>query len=479
MRINREKVKTLILFFLILVGIILTGNLWGIEGYRFPFIFAGQKNIETKQLYKSFFTPTRIIANDGEGKHWTIFPASSREKNDYSTFWTNLASPLIKAVFEQKYPVKYEGEVSPELWEGLISLKNFRVEFRAGLEGELLAIFFDLQKDSALGLVNGLKQIVFAPWESVNDRNMTLYIKDKDDKCHKLVLTLNSDEYKKEFTTHMKELNSASNKARYLTLGEQKLTRIGNNISLSPEIMVAQGKNLSNLKYPEVTFLSEFEEIDLDKVDGASELAEKLLGEDKDNYRRYIDGSGMVSFIHLNNTRIFRIYPDGFVECYNNRQAVAREKIDIGQAYIAAIDFIYRYGGIPEGIHPFLSSHSYDGKNTYTFDFDYFVEGLPVITTRPYRDGNTINSAIKVVVTGGEVESYLRYVKRPMTGKTVSVNVDTIAALNKFLSEKTELNEMTLDNIFLAYDSYEPSSYPFWFFAYKQDNLHRISAVKR
>ena len=479
MRITRERIKTFILCLLIFIGIMLTGNLWRLEGNRFPFAFNQPKDTETKQLYKAFFIPSRIVVNDGEERHWLIYPSHSREKNDFAMLWEQTVNPLMKAILEQKYPVKYEGDVSAELWEGLIALKNFKIEFKAGLEKELLKLFFDLQKEPSQVFASGMKQIVFSAWESFNERNIVVYIKDVNDKCHKFTVTLSNDEYKKAFNAYMQQLNSASNKPRYLTFGEQKITRVGNNMLVSPEIMIAQGKNLLCLKYPQINFLNEFEGIDVGKVDGASEMAEKLLGEDKDNYRRYIDTSGMVSFIHLNNKRIFRVYPDGFVECFSSRIDAANEKTDIGQAYIAAIDFIYRYGGIPDGIYPFLSKHYYDGKNSYTFEFDYFVEGLPVITSRPYRETDMIKSAIKVIVTGREVEGYLRYIKKPMAGKVNSVNVDTITALNRFVSQNTAIKDTALANVMLAYDASQPEGFPFWFFVYRGDNLYRVDAVKK
>ena len=97
-------------------------------------------------------------------------------------------------------------------------------------------------------------------------------------------------------------------------------------------------------------------------------------------------------------------------------------------------DFIYRYGGIPEGICPFISGITHDEKNSYTFSFDYFVGGLPVVTSRAYRSDGRLNSAIRIKVVGQNVESYLRYVKKPETGKMLNVGVDSISALNSLFS---------------------------------------------
>lgn len=477
MKVTREIIKTYILVFLIFAGIILTGNLWRLDNYRLPFVFGEKKPVVKQETYSQFFKPVRIVANDGEERHWILHPFSNADEEDYGKLWDELAYPLIKTILEQKRPVKYESNIAQEEWDKLIAARTLKYEFGAGMENELLTLFLDLPKINMQASVNGITEMVISPQENVNENDLIVYINDVDGKVHRLTVTLENDGYRKTLDAYLKTLSSGR-RTRFLTLGEQRHEKI-KNVALEPDILVVlPGKDIKNLKYHEVRLSSEFD-MDINKMDNISTIAKELLGEDKDNYKRHIDSNGMVSFIHINNERLFRIYPDGFVECYSTAQAESREKTGVKQAFATAVDFIYRYGGIPEGIRPFISGITHDEKNSYTFSFDYFVGGLPVVTSRAYRSDGRLNSAIRIKVVGQNVESYLRYVKRPETGKMLNVGVDSISALNSLFSGDFESGSSRLYNIFLGYDASRNTAAPSWFFDFGEGKLYKVDAVRR
>ncbi len=366
-RINKERIKSYILFVLMISAIIQVGILWDYENQGFPISFlvsvftnhdsiaSDSENFTREELFK----PVKIVVSDGSDTHWLI----GREDDLYNLIW-NDTGKYIKDILK----AKPEQILSFKAMEELINKKAFILSFGTNINTDLVKWFTDFY-NTETGHLSGIYQIIISPWDDINANRNTLYISDGTN-IYKYVIPFTTHRMSiQNYSEIIKQLrdNSEYDNAEYSVLGNY--TNVAN-----PGILCV----VTGPRYREYAPIIQSPP---ENISDPVEMADIILGNDKKSYHRSIDIYNTVVFKNMNN--LYRIYEDGYLR-YDYISGTANEKENIVEAFLKASEFIipiYRQLNTKADIY--LSGIKKTNEGTYEFTFDYIIGNIPVVINYP------------------------------------------------------------------------------------------------
>lgn len=494
-KIDLEILKSYVLILLIISSLFLMGNLWSIETRGaffnlennsivtglFSWLATGHGDIGSGK-YTNFFKPESIVLNMGYD-HWKLSMFSTADSKLYDSLWEKTGMDILKGLFKSRTSYSYEGVVPEERWNELLQKKSILYDFVTQYDSSIIKWLAGQEGSKAQVPFPGIRQMILAPYEDAEDYVTVLYIKESNNRIHKFII--NNRSYDKAFFDEIIGRITAEKQIKYriiydLNLPEPISKKISPHISVpAPDADIADTK----IEFRGVEFTDRFN-FDKNKNDDIKSLKTYFLGKEKDDFNIHISAGGdNVSFIHVNNDRIFQIQRDGLVEYFNNSKDIDADKEGLADSYKAAVDFLYTYE--PYSYEPaneeyklYLSSIRVD-RDIVEFNFDYSFDEIPVVTN--YKNGK-LKSAVKIEVKGGKVESYYSWFKKGQAGSKKSIPVyefyDKFATF--FDSKSNKDKEIYIDRVFLGYDSSERYvTYPFWYFKAGNDEVAgRVDLLK-
>lgn len=381
----KERLKTVLIFILIITGLLQVGILWNYQNQGTPFsflsaLFSKDIQVSNEAIRENLFVPDKLVVSNGDNDYWII----SNDHDHYMKFFNEVIAGLSRIATGNA-----ELNVSDEKWEEIVTKRGILVDFGFYLEPDLLGWF--------LGMGSPVQDMprfskLMVRKDIVREDTGTFYICGDDGTVY------STDQVRYEQAANLTNVISkleegSKNKYRkYKTLSGSKLNKSGD----EPDVLYV----VSSPRYWPYRVLS----ADLPAAaNDENMLANIILGDEEGRYNKYTYNGDMIQYTYGNN--IYRYYSDGYLT-YRYLGSADTSGTKASEALMNAYKFM---AGINELVGPetdiILSSVEKKAGGIYEFGFDYRVYGLKVRTEYETKDGNggKLGYAIRILADSRRV----------------------------------------------------------------------------
>ena len=432
-RINREKLKTYIIFILVLTSLIQVGILWGYQEHGLPtnFLQAIFKPSELSQseidrmAREEFFQPYRLVLSSGDLAHWIIGSGDAM----YGKVWNGSKEYIKSAILSKP-------QVSTESWDELVTRKGIFLDFKLNVDVNLMKWLLGMGSSSGSGEgLTGIHKVFIVPRDGITSSLDTVYILDGET-VYKYIVNVNSEDLNREtFERYLVELSEDAkyDTKKYWVIKEfDPMGRLS--FSYSPDIPCVVEMPLERHYFTlSYSIPGKMESMD------ENELANLILANEQYSFDRTIGMDDTVIFKNQNS--IYKVYSDGLMEYTYISSTGHSDKEDIGKAFSNAYGFISRLGKslIPKNKIYLTNVNIKGGVSSFEFTFNYMVDNVPVFIeyNTLFGEKDKINDAIVIEADSRRVLS-CRWLMRDIqkNGKKVKYNVG-FNSIDKRVLDKT------------------------------------------
>lgn len=385
---NREGWKTLILWILVCMSILLIQQLWfpsPTENLSIAKVFNKNTNRKTLLDYQErgdIIFPENITVSFGSG---------DRRKNHYTIISENLdivwgqSRNILKEYFLGEPEIK---QIDYETYiEGNI-LKSIELEFGENIPTILVSSIFNSLENKIVRNIKEIKRILIPAFN-----RGTIYAMDNDTNAYEI--RLKNFEDNRSLVEFIDKLEGEKYIKYHPIFSlfdelEGNYTPMPINYSLSNEQVYVEN------------------EIDIQDEAILIGQSKAFFNENFDFVKTVRETNGGIVYIYGYGEKSVRINKEGILEY--NEEIGNISSVDVVSSLDAAINFISRTSGFPQGVYLNNIEKITSGKNKgYKFSFGYRIEGLPV-------ELNHIKMVdpIEIEVYGDRIKRYRRLVREPI-----------------------------------------------------------------
>lgn len=383
---NKERIKSIAIFGLLLTSLIQVGILWGYQSQGTPTSFFrgilgwGNKEITSDEAREDLFIPYRLIISDGSGSHWLV----NRQDRIFKEI-IGEAGGYLKSIAEGRL----ERLKTPEEWGNISTKQGFILEFKAAIEPDLLKWFTGASKVS--GDAPSISKMLIKP-DIVNKSLCEIYILSPGGELSKYAV--NNVERPQSMEDMLAVYENNENAYRnYVSMRDNNLDKFK---PFSPDILYV-------VKPPMLWPYYQLQAAAPVRAARDNELAEIMLGSERDRFIK-TDYSGFLQFSNREN--IYKVYDDGYLSYKYLADASTSEKGAVGDALKTAYVFISKLNRLTNmKADIYLSGIDASHQGYYTFRFDYKLNGMPVFINLQSKgkDGGSVENAITISASGKRV----------------------------------------------------------------------------
>jgi len=424
-RIKWERLKTYILLVLMLTSLIQIGILWDYQNHGLPFNFllgifnsTGSVFMDSSETVREeFFVPYRITASNGNEYHWIIGRDNSYHRELWEEAKFYLKNALISGKAQQSLPA--------DGWGELITAKAFIFEFKSNINHQLLKWFMGLPEAQAAE-AQGLHKMIILPGEGLDEDEVAVYILDNSG-IRKYVFPFREGGISyKEYQNIIARLEKGKEweSKEYAVIKDLGLSEV---LAINPDVLcVVRGSKFR--EYDSIRF-------DVpDRLSGSDEVADAVLGDERDSYDSYIDSQ---SIVFKNLDSIFRVYNDGFLEYRYIPGTEGDDKGDISSAFANSATFISRVSELLNTKADIYLSRVEEKPDYYQFTFDYRIGDYPIyLDYAEGKDGEPVTSAAVIQANSKRIIKVRWILKNfEFTGEKASYNVNMENIMNDIIGD--------------------------------------------
>ncbi|SDL13962.1 two-component system activity regulator YycH [Natronincola ferrireducens] len=377
---NREKTKTLILAMLVIMSIIFTQKIWfysPINLLQSKDSFKQKQLTEIIEIRNQIVAPQRAVISFGNSYYTVVY-------SDIDKVWRK-----TKGILDHYF--SRESEVQPtthEKYKEISRLKSIELEFGENIPSALIASVFDTMDNK---IVSNIKEINKILIPTLN--RGVIYIVGEEENIYEVRLEGYQED--KQLLTFVDQIQGS------------------HYIKYYPLFIDVENYTVMPLSYQELTpqvFVKS--EIDVNNEQAVMETAKTFFDENLDFVKTIRETSGAIVFMYGYGEKGVRINNRGRLEYSEDIGSIA--STNVVAALDAAIDFVLKHGGFPEGTY--LKEIRAQNKGYY-FGFGYRIEGLPIVL-------NTSNMThpIEIEVYGNKVKSYRTLIRAKMEFPNAFIN---------------------------------------------------------
>lgn len=373
-RLLNERLKTICIILLGLLGIIQVGILWSYQNQGTPTsfllrLFKGSTQISATEAREKLFLPDRLILANGEGSRWILDKEDSLNGELQDEVKHGL-SMIISGTAKLKE--------SSEGWGDVAEKRGYIIDFGYGVSPELLEWFVSGTSRGKQDLPT-VRKIMVKP-DILDEDTSTFYLYSISNKVYV------SDPVSYERKTSLDEIieNRTNNKDQkyrdYTTLRHAKLDKT---MGAAPDVLFVSAPPACWLYYeygcnPPV------------RAEVREELMEAILGSEKDRYNSNKSNDN-TAFTYGNN--IYRYYNDGYLT-YRYLGSVDTSGSSLTDSLLNAYKFVARVKKLLEPTAAIeLTSVEKMPSGAYSFSFDYKLEGMSVQVDMHGMEGQDLKHA--------------------------------------------------------------------------------------
>ena len=462
---RKEKIKSIILFILIINCLQLTGQIWFDKklwpsGYNFfnsltnvkvvsdflkvlPF---GNASEQGDNLYSSITRPKKIIVSGGGARE--VYYSNQKQYGDVILLADKIKTGLFKATSP------HSEAVTKEEWQSFLKGKSIYIDYGFNIDMSIMAQSYGVGANapfSQLGIVSGL--VITA--DTVTN---SVIVCAKDSRTGN-ISKFWSDYKGDELTKYIEGLTFGKQQSQAFAF-ELNLDRATQGIDIKRKVflepLVLLPMNPSNM--PKINIVNPLKK---DGVGVGQKFADNIVtafGYAPSSLRKSIMQDGVASYVE--NSATIKIYPSGLVE-YNAIKTdkgirIQNAKIEPNQIVnsIAKIARdVWKKAGVTQPPDMSLVSDLVEQKSgKYIVEMNYIVEGIPVITQFSLAD--PMYNALYAEVQDGYIKRF-RIVLRTfsVTGEKVQSTPVLVAIDNLFKMYGQANTETKINDIFQCYSS--------------------------
>jgi len=358
-----EKIKTVLLIFLVGLSIFLTSQLW--------------------------FQPFEISTSEQDDSIYS----------DEIFLWDKIKPEKIVVVSDKEY-TSYKEEQSNKLWNEFIPIfskilgdNNSSInEIEQYNKTEGLELHFSNPIPSEI-FIRGLEIPNSDFYESIK------FIKKFHIPLNKNSIIIdNGNEKTYEFST-----NIDLNKSNMINLYQETLESL--DFMFNAEI---NGTNIEapiplNEKIMNPVIVKS--EINIEDDEYITNIAKTYYDENYDYVRKSVENNSSVNYVYKNE-KVLKVNNDGLLEFYNTAENTITEN-DVYSSLLVALNFTENFLGFPENAYlSKVENIQENGNFGYKFIFDYKILDRPIIFSQVRNE-----RAVEIEVVGNEVVLYKRFIR--------------------------------------------------------------------
>lgn len=360
--INKERIKSILLIALLVLSLIQVGILLSYQSHRFPISFlAGifgnsQVQVSDEMTREELFIPYRLVIANGENSHWT----PDRRDQIYKSLWDEAKTYLVEIV---------KGSISPssdnqENWGDITSKRGYVFEFKIGILPDLLKWF--LGNSSSTVDIPAVYKIMIIPDNSNASLN-TIYIYEMNGKVYKY---LSWDSTREKSFTEILSVFEEDNQSTYREYTTMHDNNFESKMNVEPDVLYV-------VTHPVFWTYNTISCSIPGSVKNMDELADTMLGNEKERYEQYNYNDGTIKF--STSANLYEIYPDGILEYKYLSEVDSSVRENVGAALLKAYGFVKKVVSITnKKVDIYLSEIELLQTESYRFSFDYMINGRPV-----------------------------------------------------------------------------------------------------
>lgn len=447
-----ENCKSVVLAFLIILSLFLTGSLW-FDNYNDLYFgaltFSGflDKKLdkeEISQSYEKIISPYKAVVINPDSNKWISYESDKMN----SDAW-NLVKNKLKTVSENTEIIT--GKIQE--WNDLINRRTIILEFGGPVAYDIFRLAVPSLPQN-INVFNNIQKISIT--KSLEGNTIYIMQVNGEEKNLYKILLKGEDE---EIKTFMQSCENIKNDVKYISLEEAGITKFYNNkdVNISNDVLFP----VSNKK---------------DKRDLISKLNIKFYFSNKDNYyinkfvAEMFDNTDFAKFttsdggsIYINDDKsTIKIEGSSIVE-YTNNKKISEDEMNYENDFDVAINFIndldvfkdiFLYSAIKE-------------NESYIFKFSTAFDGVPL----SYK-GNIEGEDEKVIMNIKVENGVVKYFKGKLFETEVTEENKYISQiahniLDAVLGDVETKGKVGISEVFITYDaSKEGTAYPYWYIKY-------------
>lgn len=432
---DKSRLKTFLLFSLIIISFFQTGELWfgSLSSRNFFYNLWAENRYDIVSLSGEpiyLLQPTKIIVNFGvEGGSYNILKSSNE---DYKVACDEMTKVLMHAFSDGKYI----GEENLN-WRKILSQKSILFKYFGTISVKGITSVPSKTMDS----IPKFNQILVVPDKNINQK-MNCYFIDEDNSKVYIVSI-------KESTLNLYNLidnySKVTNEINYISTGQSKMKYFSNNVFLPTSHLVYQKVGIMNLLKDK----NKINEEKLEKVVNPlfTNPTLKRKKQITDGIIYYIEGNIIVKYL-----------PVGVIEYTNQDISEQKGKTSFIESYQIAKEFLDKH---QEALNKnFLLENSLylsEQKETdkgWEFYFDFRINDIPYLFSREIAEQTGMEHGVKIVVENKKVKLYRRLTWTSyLLDEEKEVNVSHIEAIGEVINHihSSTQNEVHIKDMYWAY----------------------------
>jgi len=391
--VNWERLKTILLIFLVLTSLFFTRQALIQSPYETLFVFNNNDIQLADFLFIDVIKPYKYLINFDENNH-TVF-----HKDTNNDLW-DLAHPLIANILSSS-DIQMN-LISHEEFITCVNNRSIIYYFPVKLNTYILARALDISKPN--GITDKLEELDSIYIYLDNDKPYVVFSQGKIHlKVHSPSLITES------IKQRVKQIEEEKDYTYYYSMREkfQVNSDLFIPFKMSKKIYTAYIEN----------------QLNTNNIEQTRKLAEDFFSKQIDYIREIVEDSGSILYVYKD--KVLKIYPNGLLEYFSPLE----EKVTERNLYLSlntALEFLSNYMELPKDMYlANVEEINSEDSLGYRFTFDRRIKGLPVLI----KDYET-QGFIQIDVFNEHVTSYKRFVREEKDSSGDSIENSMLSAFD-------------------------------------------------
>ncbi len=365
---NRERIKTIVLLFLVAVSVLQISIHWYQQAQGFPFSHiaaffnkqAVTPDVKADAIKEGYFLPKEIVLSSNLNSQVVLNSGSA----DYKNIWNDFQNNYLPALLNQK-PIKI---FPSEMWSSFIGgTYTTRLDFAVEWPAAIVYWIGDRTTRENQGF-STMKSVALLPQKDVNATVNTVYVLDKSaGYVYMYLVSMDSEFLPKAYYEYLNETSSSLVQNGAGVAVSNLNTAYPGSFNAQEDIKIPLSQSSQTWLYTISSTIPDQIVLAKENID---EVQSSILLNLKDSMMPSLDETAGTA-VFSDTEYLYKLNSDGLFE-YTYLPSRTDAPGDVNAAFINAVSFLEVRNSLFGEAKPFLTSLKTYG-NYYEFTFDYRV----------------------------------------------------------------------------------------------------------